>query len=456
VQGPPNEPALRRELGLSAAVAVVAGNMLGSGIFFTPGELAAIASSPAQVYLFWALCGLITLCGALTLAELSTLLPRSGATFHIIREGFGPFWGFLKVWMEMWVSGPGSIAGLAILFGTFGAELIGGRAAHLRVALGVAAIWVFTAINLLGVRWGGRTQVLLTATKLLALLALIVGSVLLAPAAAAGAAGASPAPDLWGLLRFVGLGVAAVLFTYDGWIDLTHVAGEVEDPRRDLPRGLTLGVGSIMGLYLLVNYAFLRAVPLDEMRAAPTSVATAVAQAAFGAAGGRWITGLIVLSTLGALGGLVMTLPRLYFAGACQHAPWLAPAHPLGGLFRGLARVSRRTNVPAGAVWFAAIFSSAVLLFFQSFSRLVNFFVVANYFFIILMVAAVFPLRRRRPPDAAGYRTPLYPWTPLLFIGVIAVFLASALIQRPLDTLLGVGLTLTGVPIYRWLCPRRP
>ena len=118
-------PALRRQLALTTVAAIVVGDMLGSGIFFTPGELAAVAQTPWQVYSFWALCGVITLCGALTLAELTSLLPRAGATYHIIREGFGPFWGFLKVWMEMWVAGPGSIAGVAIVFGEFLVQLSG-------------------------------------------------------------------------------------------------------------------------------------------------------------------------------------------------------------------------------------------------------------------------------------------------------------------------------------------
>ncbi|HEY5907308.1 MAG TPA: amino acid permease, partial [Vicinamibacteria bacterium] len=136
--------------------------MLGSGIFFTPGELAAVAQAPWQVYFFWALCGAITLCGALTLAELTVLVPHAGASYHIIREGFGPFWAFLKIWIEMWVSGPGSVAGVAILLGELAHRLTGERLALGAVGWGMAGIAAFTAVNLLGVRWGGRTQVTLT------------------------------------------------------------------------------------------------------------------------------------------------------------------------------------------------------------------------------------------------------------------------------------------------------
>ncbi len=331
--------------------------MLGTGIFFTPGELASVAESPGQVYFFWGLCGIITLCGALTLAELATLLPRAGATYHIIREGFGPFWAFVKIWVEMWVSGPGSVAGVAIVFGEFAVLLLGRHAMLSAAGWGVAAILVFMVVNLQGVEWGGRTQVFLTTVKIVGLLSLVVGSLLLA--APAGASGSSPTvasePTLAGFVRLVGLGVAAVLFTYDGWVDVTHVAGEVDDPRRRLPAGLGLGVLGITILYVIVNYAFLRVVPLPAMRAAPTTVASTVAFAAFGPAGGPFANALIVVSILGALGGLVMTLPRLYYAAAAQYEEATAGqwSHPF---FRALSWVSPR-SVPAGSVLFSAALS---------------------------------------------------------------------------------------------------
>jgi APA family basic amino acid/polyamine antiporter len=236
--------------------ALVVGDVLGTGIFFTPGELAAVAESPGQVYFFWALCGAITLCGALTLAELTTLLPRAGASYHIIREGFGPFWGFLKIWVEMWVSGPGSVA-VAIVLGEFAAPLPAAPAGVSATTWGVLAIAAFAAVNLCGVRWGGRTQVVLTAVKIAGLLALVFGSLLLAPpaeATAAGHAATGQGSSLLGFVGLVGLGVAAVLFTYDGWIDVSHVGGEVSEPAKDLPLALGLGVGGLTLLYLVVNF----------------------------------------------------------------------------------------------------------------------------------------------------------------------------------------------------------
>ena len=443
---PPGGNPLRRELGLAAVTAVVAGNMLGSGVFFTPGELAAVATEPWQVYFFWALCGAITLCGALTLAELTTRLPRAGAAFHIIREAYGPFWAFLTVWMQMWVSGPGSVAGVAIVFGEFLMLFLGGAAGVSAPVIGACAIAAFAIVNLRGVEWGGWTQVALTAAKVTGLLALVLGSLLLTDAVAGPPAFTTGGSGWLGFVRVVGLGVAAVLFTYDGWVDVANLAGEVDRPRRDLPWGLALGVTGISLLYLLVNYAYLRVVPLDAMRAAPTTVANQVAQAAFGPSGGSALNGLIMLSIFGALGGLVMTQPRLFYAMASQYEP--AAIDPrLHAFFRGLSRVSGATAVPMGAILFCAALSIVAILFFGSFSRLVTFFVVPLQLSNIFVVAAVFRLPRGTP-GRDEYRTPGYPFIPLVFIVVMALFLVSAIVYQPVDTLIGVALTLTGVPVY--------
>ena len=426
------------------------GDMLGSGVFFTPGELAAVAQAPWQVYFFWGLCGLITLCGALTLAELTVLLPHAGASYHAIREGFGPFWGFIKIWIEMWVSGPGSVAGLAVVLGEFVVRLLGehsGPSAPVWSALAIAA---FAAINLLGVQWGGRAQVALTTIKLLGLLLLVGGSLLLTDA---GAAPVGPATtgsaSLLGLVRLVGLGVAVVLFSYDGWVDVSHVAGEVADPRRNLPLGLGLGVFGVTLLYLIVNHAYLRVVPLEAMRAAPNTVAATVALAAFGAAGGQVLNGLMMVSILGALGGLVLTLPRLYFAAAAQYARPTA-GHRSSPFFRALSRVSTK-GVPAGSVLFCAALSIAALFLFGTFRRLVTFFVVPVHVVNILMVASVFRLRRRAPPTDGRFFTPGYPVVPVVYILVLLLFLLSAVVYNPLDTLIGVAMTSTGIPVYLWI-----
>ena len=208
---------LKRKLGLSAVLAIVMGDMIGSGIFFTPGELAAVATAEWQVYFFWALCGFIVLCGALTLAELSALIPRPGVSYHALTEAYGPFAGFMQAWMMVLVSGPGAIAGIAILFGEFASRVTGTASNGMQLVWGASAILFFVLVNLGGAQWGGRTQVLLTLIKVAGLSALIFGGMFLAAPAihSQETPGGLPTDEgLFGIMRFVGLGVAIVLFTY--------------------------------------------------------------------------------------------------------------------------------------------------------------------------------------------------------------------------------------------------
>ena len=444
-------PVLRRQLGVLAIAAVVSGDMFGSGIFFTPGELARITTQPWQIYFFWTLAGLITLCGALSLAELGSLVPESGATFHIIREAFGDFWAFLKIWVELLVSGPGSVAGIAILFGDFFSALFP-SSFFIPVIWGALAIVFFAIINLLGVTWGARTQIVLTATKILAMFALVAGSYFLAvPAEQTNPAGAIQGPGFLGFLRFIGLGVAAVLFTYDGWIDVTHVAGEVRDPKKNLSRGLIAGVLLILALYLMVNHAFLRVVPIEYMRQQPTLIANFAAEKAFGTHGAILLRVLILISVFGTLGGLVMTLPRLYFGAAMHYEKRLNGNNLPHFLFHQLARVSTTRSVPAASILFCSFISILVLFFLGTFGKIITFFVVPLQFVNIMMVASIYRLRKRSQASSDTYLTPGYPFVPAIFIFVMGLFLVSAIFFNPKNTLIGIALACTALPVYKWV-----
>ena len=446
---------LRRKLGFSTVLAVVMGDMLGSGIFFTPGQLAAVVSSEWQVYAFWLLCGLITLCGALTLGELSALLPRPGVAYHALNEAYGPFAGFMQVWMLILVSGPGAIAGVAILFGELANDVLAGGGQRAILAFACGAIVFFLLVNLRGADWGGRTQIVLTAIKVAGLAALIVGGIFIAtPAEPVGPEPVAAASGLLDLFRIVGLGIAVVLFTYDGWIDASHIAGEVRDAERNFPLAMGAGVMGIMLIYLLVNFAFLRVVPLEAMREAPTLVATRVAEAAFGPYGGGLLAAFMTLSIFGALGGLVMTLPRIYYAAAAEYVG-RAGGTVLGPPFRAVAWVSPRSSVPAGAILTGGALAIVALFSFGSFSRIVTFFVVPFQFMNILMVSSIYRLRPRLGRGGA-FSLPGYPVVPAVFIVVMSGFLLAALVYNPIDSLIGTALTLAGIPVYRMLTRREP
>jgi APA family basic amino acid/polyamine antiporter len=447
---------LKRKLGLFTVLAIVMGDMIGSGVFFTPGELAAVATAEWQVYFFWGLCGAITLCGALTLAELASMLPRSGVAYHALTEAYGPFVGFMQAWMMVLVSGPGAIAGVAILFGSLANQIFGSGSPGMQIVWAAVAIVFFAAVNLRGVEWGGRVQVVLTAIKIVGLFALIAGGLFLATPADKTLLVAATDSDgaVIGFARFVGLGVAIVLFTYDGWIDASNVAGEVRNPSRNFPLAMGLGVVCITLIYLLVNYAFLRVMPLEVMRANPTLVASTVAEAAFGRLGGNTLNALMWISIFGALGGLIMTLPRLFYAAASEYVGHASTTR-MAPFFNALGTLSPRSSLPSGAIVFACAFAIVTLFLFGSFSRIVSFFVVPFQFMNILMVSSIFRLRPRLSgPDS--WRMPLFPLLPVVFIAVMVLFLIAAIVYNPLDSLMGVALTLMGVPVYRILMKNAP
>ncbi|MCP5381126.1 MAG: amino acid permease [Kordiimonadaceae bacterium] len=439
---------LQRKLGFTTIFAIVTGNIIGSGLFFTPGELAAVAEAEWQVYFFWALCGFIVLCGALTYAELSILLPRPGVMYHSLNEAYGPFAGFFQGWVQILISGPGSIAGASIFFGELANQVLGIENNELRLMWGVLAITFFAIINLQGISMGGKTQVIITTAKLTGIMGLIIGAIFFASPVewVSETAKATKEIDLWSTMQFIGLGVGIVLFTYDGWADASHLAGEVKNPEKNLPLGIGIGVMAVIAIYLLINYAFLSVVPLDFMRDNPTIVATTVAEAAFGPIGANVIQVLIWISIFGAIGGLVMSIPRLYYATVSDFTEDASKTF-MGPFFKALSYLSPKTSVPSGSIIYSAVMAIIFLLFFGTFAKIVNFLVVPLQFINIWIVSSIFILRPRlsKPDD---FKIPLYPLVPLIFILTMSILIISALIYNTEQSLYGIALSLTSIPVY--------
>lgn len=439
---------LQRKLGFYSIFSIVAGNIIGSGLFFTPGELAAVAEAEWQVYFFWTLCGFIVLCGAMTFAELATLLPRPGVMYHSLNEAYGPFAGFFQGWIQTVVTGPAAIAGTAVFFGELANQVIGIENDTLRLAWGVLAILFFAGINLRGISSGGKTQIVITSAKLTGIIALIIGAIFFAsPIEWTGETTTQTTEiDIWSTLNFIGLGVGIVLFTYDGWADASHLAGEVKNPKRNLPLGLGIGLLAVMAVYLLINYAFLSVVSLDFMRENPTLVATTVAEAAFGPVGVNIFQLLIGVSIFGALGGLVMAIPRLFYATMSDFNEDASKTF-MKPFFNALSNISPKTSVPSGAIIYSAVVAIFFLLFFGTFSEIVTFLMVPLQFINIWIVSSIFILKPRlgKPGD---FTTPLYPLMPCVFILTMSVLIITALIYNTEQSIYGVILSLTAVPVY--------
>lgn len=424
---------LPRRLGLGSAVAVLVGSTIGSGIFRVPAGIAGTLGVPGPVIVAWVLGGLVALAGALAIAELAAALPRSGGVFTFLLEAFGPLPAFLFGWSELTVIRASALGAIATIF----AEYLG-YFLHLdpptvrRVA--AAAIIVIGGLNYAGVRAASAVMNVVTVAKFAAVA--LLG--LLAFTASEGSA--AHFTPLWtgGLpLSLVATALVPIMWTYDGWADLAFLGGEVRDPGRTLPRALILGTAAIVGVYLLLNAAYIYLVPLPEMAASKLVAATAAERIPLlGGAGGAVVSALVMVSCFGTLNGSMMTGPRIFFAMADR-----------GLFFPAIARVSPRFQSPSVAIGLATALG-VVYVLFNDFQQLADKFVLGIWPFYALAVAGVYVLRRTRPGLPRPYRTLGYPVTPAIFLVASVGMVANALATDPVNTGVTFAIVLAGVPVY--------
>jgi APA family basic amino acid/polyamine antiporter len=434
---------LPRSVGVWAAAAIMVGVTVGSGIFKTPTDIARAAGSPTVILCLWVAGGLLSLCGAITYAELATMYPRSGGVFVFLYEGFGPMTAFVFGWTYMLITKPAAAAAIAVVFAEHLHPLV--RATWDPAITTCVTLFVLTYINARGTRIGSGVAVVFTAAKVAALAAIVVlGLVLARDAGANWQALPAPLP----LASSIVIVMASVLWTYDGWSDLGSIAGEVRDPQRMLPRIYLLGTLAIMALYLAVNAVYHAVVPIEEMRAAG-QIAPLVMERLVGPQSGTTITLLIIISTVGATHAAIITGARVTFAQANE-----------GLLFRVLGAVHPTHATPHVSLWTQFLLSCLAVLSLGTFAKLAGAFVFTMWIFYGLAAAAVIVLRIRRPHVPRPYRCWGYPWVPLVFIASAATMTVLAIIDSPSQTLPWVGLLLIGAPTYylwrRFVPPEHP
>ncbi len=446
----PATPQLLRRLGTRDAVLLTVGSVIGTGIFITTGDMAKVLPSPGMILAVWVVGGLLTLAGALTYAEMGAMYPRAGGLYHFLKEAYGPLWGFLYGWAAFTVIMSGGIAALAAGFGEYLGSFLpffANTHALFTLPLGgwawtvsggqlaaVLAILALTAINHLGVREGAWTQSLLTVLKIGAIVVFgVLG--LLAPAQSSEPLWPASGGGGGGLLAAFGVGMIAALWTYDGWYGVTFSAGEMKNPSRALPLGLIAGTLLILALYVLLNLAYFRALPVAGMAATPR-VGEAAAEALFGLTGGRLLAAAVVLSTFGCLSSTILYSSRIYL-----------PMAEDGVFFRSVARIDPRFHTPVRSLWAQSAWAIALALT-GTYAQLYTYVVFASVLFQAALGAAVIVLRRRRPELARPYRTWGYPWVPVLFILASLLLVGNTLVERPVESLLGLALLAVGLPLY--------
>ncbi|GAC1514884.1 MAG: amino acid permease [Gemmatimonadaceae bacterium] len=432
--------ALSRQIGLPSAVAIVIGTTIGSGIFRSPAGIAAKLPGPLPMLSAWVVGGMFALCGALSLAELAGAYPQTGGIYVYVREGWGRLAAFLFGWSELIIIRAAALGAIATTFAEYLMRVAGrdpGVAPNDNYVHYVAAVAIAinAILNAVGLRWGERIQMVTTIAKYGGLLVLVVGALVVGlPAGAAHFAPAVP-PGSFNIAPF-GLALVSVLWVFDGWADVSFLAGEVKDPQRVLPRAILGGTLAVLGIYLAANVAYLSVLTVDQVRASKL-VAADVAAVLLGPPGVALVAVTVMISTFGTLNASILTSPRIFFAMAAD-----------GLLLRGVARVHPRYGTPYVAILLSGALGVGFVLL-RTFEQLADTFVTAIVPFYALGVAAIFVLRRR-PGYAPTFRAPGYPVVPALFVVATILLLGNA-VADPTSrwpTLAVFGVILLGIPIY--------
>jgi basic amino acid/polyamine antiporter, APA family len=431
------KPKLARELGLFDSTMLVMGGIVGAGLFINPYVVAERVHSPVLILAAWVAGGVVAMLGAFIYAELADRMPDTGGEYAYLRECYHPLVGFLFGWVTLLVVMTGGMAAVAVTFARYFLELTGLRASERAVV--VITLAVLTIINCLGAKLGGRVQSLLMVMKIAVIAGVILSGLLLVhhpfpilhPVLPPPAERGAP----FGLIAAFGSAMIPVLFAYGGWQTSNYIASEIRDPRRNLTRALVIGVAGVIVLYVAMNIVCVRVLGAEGL-AATRVPATEVMRRALGETGAKLVALGIAVSTLGFLSQSILTGPRVYFAMAED-----------GLFFRSVARVTRRTHVPAAAIILQSCWTTVIALS-GSYEQILNYVVSTNFIFFGLSATCLFVLRRRDPRATAGFRTPGHPYTTLLFIAACWLVVIDTIYKYPANSLAGFTILLLGLPVY--------
>ena len=446
---------LKRDLGLWSAVAIVIGTVIGSGIFLVPKAMIQRVGTPEMVFVVWVVGGLLSLFGALSYAELAAALPEAGGEYAYLREAYGPVWGFLYGWTQMWVAKSGSIATLATAFFYYFANFwadsekvfytvplpIGAGGAPLDIRYGqllaMVLILALAGINYFGVKFGGQVQVGVTIVKV-GLIGFIIAVGLAAGQGSAANFNTSVTLSRAGGISGFFAALVAALWAYDGWNNVSMVASEVKNPRRNLPLALIWGTIAVIVIYLLANASYFYVLSAQDV-AASDRVAADMMRKILQGPGANAVSIAAMISIFAALNGSILAGSRVPFAMARD-----------GFFFAPVGRVNSKYHTPGISILMLSIWS-ALLVLSGRYEQLFTYVIFASWILYGLTTAAVVVLRRKRPDLQRPYRTIGYPLVPVLFVLVAFCLVLSTLQDSPRESLVGLVFILVGLPFYyRW------
>lgn len=424
---------LKKEISFFTALTIVMGTVIGSGVFFKP-EAVYLATGTAGLGLAaWVLGGLITICGGLTTAELSAAIPETGGMVVYLRRAYGPLISYLLGWAQTIVYFPANIAALSIIFATQAVNLLGLTQSYV-IPIAITAACAIILTNLMGTQKAGRLQSIATVAKMIPLFVIIVFGLL-----HQGDVQFQLLPDFMtptSTISKLGTGLVATLFAYDGWINVGTIAGEMKDPKKDLPKAIVAGLTAVMGIYVLINLAYLQVMPAAALGATPIPAAE-VAHLLFGNSGGKLVTIGILVSVFGTINGYTMTGIRVPYAMALNNEL------PFSNWLKKL----NSQQVPANSALLLLLIA-IVMIFTGQYNQLTDLLVFVIWIFYTLVFIAVFILRKKEPELVRPYKVPFYPVIPLIAIIGGCFIVVNTLLTQPANTALGIFLTIIGLPFY--------
>jgi APA family basic amino acid/polyamine antiporter len=445
---------LKRDLGTAAAVSIVIGTVIGSGIFLVPHDMILRAGTPAMVFFIFVFGGLLSLAGALTYAELAAALPEAGGEYAYLREAYGPLWGFLYSWTQMWVAKSGSIATLATGFFVYLANFFpvlervffriplgiapgGGLYVHYGQLLAIALILSLGALNYFGVKVGGNVQLAVTVIKVTLFAAIIAAGLIFGQPHAFN----PPAQSLTAAGFFAAL--VAALWAYDGWNNVSMVASEIKEPQRNLPLALIGGTVAVIAIYLAANWAYFHVLTAAEVAANPR-VAGEMMRRIFGPGGANAVSVAAMISIFAALNGSILTGARVPYAAARD-----------GLFFRAFATVHPTFRTPGGSIAGMTSWACVLVVISGGFRELFTYVIFASWILYAMTTLAVIVLRIKRPELPRPYRTWGYPFVPIVFVLVAVTLIVATLMDSPWESMKGLVVIGAGLPFYFYWKRRR-
>jgi APA family basic amino acid/polyamine antiporter len=440
---------LRRDLGLWGAISIVVGTVIGSGIFLVPRAMVLRVGSPSMVFAVWVFGGLLSLCGALSYAELAAAMPEAGGEYVYLREAYGPLWGFLYGWTQMWVAKSGSIATLATAFFYYLTNFfplldgvfytvplpLGAHGAPLDLRYGqllaMALILFLAGVNYFGVKLGGEVQIIVTIVKVLLIAFIVVAGLGFGKAHAPDAVSAQHPLTIAGFFA----ALVAALWAYDGWNNVSMVASEIRRPQRSLPLALIGGTLAVIAIYLAANAAYFHVLSAQQVGASER-VAAEMMRRVVGGWGGNAVSIAAMISIFAALNGSILTGARVPYAMARDRR-----------FFASVAKVNAAYHTPGVSILALSAWS-ALLVLSGRYEQLFTYVIFASWILYGMTTAAVIVLRCKRPDLPRPYKTLAYPVLPVLFVLVAMLLVLSTLFDSPRESLLGLGFILLGLPFY--------